>query len=311
MPAVPRVTRSGPSSSVLTGLSTRAPATAGNFNGVDYGQTGATLRRSAEARRDDPPSEGGALRAQDLRTRPTRPGSTARSSASIPATGAALPTTPRGELRPEARRIIAYGMRNPFRFTFRPGTSELWIGDVGWNDWEEIDRILAPTDSTVENFGWPCYEGAERAVGLRRGEPHHLREPLRTAESRHQALLHYQHAAVVSGDTCPTRNGSSVAGLSFEFAPNGSTSPPSTRAHSSSPTTRATASRSWRRTAIRFPRPDRSSPSPGRTSPVNLELAPTATSTTSTSTAARSADRPRQAPPPTTNATSAISPGRR
>ena len=55
-------------------------------------------------------------------------------------------------------------MRNPFRFTFRPGTSELWIGDVGWNDWEEIDRILSPTDSTVENFGWPCYEGPIAAV---------------------------------------------------------------------------------------------------------------------------------------------------
>ena len=41
-----------------------------------------------------------------------------------------------------ARRIVAYGLRNPFRFTVRPGTNELWIGDVGWNTWEEINRIV-------------------------------------------------------------------------------------------------------------------------------------------------------------------------
>ena len=48
---------------------------------------------------------------------------------------------------PTRRRIVAYGFRNPFRFTFRPGTSELWIGDVGWDTWEEIDRVVSPTSS--------------------------------------------------------------------------------------------------------------------------------------------------------------------
>jgi len=33
-------------------------------------------------------------------------------------------------------RIVATGMRNPFRITTRPGTSEVWVGDVGWNNWE-------------------------------------------------------------------------------------------------------------------------------------------------------------------------------
>ena len=65
---------------------------------------------------------------------------------------------------PNARRIIAYGLRNPFRQTLiaRPGTDEIWVGDVGSNTWEEIDRIANPTDSIVENFGWPCYEGSGR-----------------------------------------------------------------------------------------------------------------------------------------------------
>ena len=38
------------------------------------------------------------------------------------------------------------------------GTNELWIGDVGWGTWEEINRSLADHCRRV-NFGWPCYEG--------------------------------------------------------------------------------------------------------------------------------------------------------
>jgi hypothetical protein len=49
-----------------------------------------------------------------------------------------------------ARRIVAYGLRNPFRFTQRPGTDELWIGDVGWNTWEEINRVVPPSGDRVE-----------------------------------------------------------------------------------------------------------------------------------------------------------------
>ena len=66
-----------------------------------------------------------------------------------------------GSADPNARRIVAHGFRNPFRITVRPGTNEVWAGDVGWNTWEEIDRIPNPTASTT-NFGWPCYEGNGR-----------------------------------------------------------------------------------------------------------------------------------------------------
>src|ERR1043166_2622788 len=59
-----------------------------------------------------------------------------------------------------AQRIVAYGLRKPGRFAFRPGTSEIWIADSGWNTWEEINRITNAADGVIENFGWPCYEGA-------------------------------------------------------------------------------------------------------------------------------------------------------
>ena len=77
------------------------------------------------------------------------------------ATGAPIAGNPAGT----DTRIIAQGLRNPFRITVRPGTSEVWVGDVGWGAWEEVNRIVAP-GGTRENFGWPCYEGNNSASAI-------------------------------------------------------------------------------------------------------------------------------------------------
>ena len=54
--------------------------------------------------------------------------------------------------------IWAYGLRNPWRFSFDRGSGDLYIGDVGQGSWEEIDR--QPADSRGgENYGWDFYEG--------------------------------------------------------------------------------------------------------------------------------------------------------
>src|SRR4029077_12682468 len=106
-----------------------------------------------------PTSEGGALRSQDVRTSSDPISFDGALLRVDPSTGAAMPDNPLLGSYPAAGRIIAYGLRNPFRMISRPGTSEIWIGDVGANDWEEIDRVGDGADQIVENFGWPCYEG--------------------------------------------------------------------------------------------------------------------------------------------------------
>jgi uncharacterized repeat protein (TIGR03806 family) len=56
-----------------------------------------------------------------------------------------------GTMCPE---IYAYGFRNPWRWSFDTGSGELWLGDVGQNQWEEIDRV-----TLGGNYGWRCFEG--------------------------------------------------------------------------------------------------------------------------------------------------------
>jgi glucose/arabinose dehydrogenase len=55
-------------------------------------------------------------------------------------------------------RIEAYGLRNPWRFSFDRETGDLWIGDVGQGDWEEIDHMPRKNPG-LENYGWDVFEG--------------------------------------------------------------------------------------------------------------------------------------------------------
>ncbi|CAN5319720.1 PQQ-dependent sugar dehydrogenase [soil metagenome] len=56
-----------------------------------------------------------------------------------------------------APEVWAYGLRNPWRFSFDRATGELWIADVGQNAVEEINRV--PADAAGLNYGWPRFEG--------------------------------------------------------------------------------------------------------------------------------------------------------
>ena len=53
--------------------------------------------------------------------------------------------------------IWAYGLRNPWRFSFDRTTNDLWIADVGQNEIEEINMV-GSSEAGI-NYGWRCYEG--------------------------------------------------------------------------------------------------------------------------------------------------------
>ena len=87
-----------------------------------------------------------------------------------PATGNGIPSNPfydPAQPREPKSRVWALGLRNPFRFTIKPGSGstnpatgdigEIFIGDVGYEAWEDFNICTAPG----QNFGWPIYEGLE------------------------------------------------------------------------------------------------------------------------------------------------------
>lgn len=55
--------------------------------------------------------------------------------------------------------IWAIGLRNPWKFSFNRLNGDLWIGDVGQNEIEEINKTASPLPNTGLNYGWRCYEG--------------------------------------------------------------------------------------------------------------------------------------------------------
>ncbi|MGL4648168.1 MAG: PQQ-dependent sugar dehydrogenase, partial [Caldilineaceae bacterium] len=115
-----------------------------------------------------------------------------------PTTGAGYPNNPFAEddLNANRAKVYALGMRNPFRYTFMPTTGELFVGDVGNSDYEEINR-----GGPGANFGWPCFEGLEQRTDFTICDALHNGDTAVT-----QALHLYPHQAtpprgsVIGGD---------------------------------------------------------------------------------------------------------------
>ncbi len=173
-----------------------------SFTFVDHGQVGNPC--------GDPAQEGGSLRSQDVRTTGDPLGLDGSVLRIDPETGA-----PAGV---NGSPIIATGLRNPFRINVRPGTNnEIWIGDVGWGEWEEINVIGNTTDGVLRNFGWPCYEGAGRQSGYEAANLP-ICQALYGAPGAVTPPFHaYSHSArVLPNDPCPTGS-SAIAGVAIEF----------------------------------------------------------------------------------------------
>ncbi len=73
-----------------------------------------------------------------------------------PITGQGLSDNPFFDGDPGSNRskVYALGFRNPFRLTVDPLSGRAYVGDVGWNTWEELNQLVPGG-----NYGWPWYEG--------------------------------------------------------------------------------------------------------------------------------------------------------
>ena len=105
--------------------------------------------------------------------------------------------------RPE---IWAYGLRNPWRFSFDRKTGDLWAGDVGQNRWEEIDLIKPGL-----NYGWNVMEGFHFYSPLA-AEGKQLESPVVEYENGNSGGCSVTGGYVYRGSRLPTLAGAYVYG---------------------------------------------------------------------------------------------------
>ncbi len=100
--------------------------------------------------------------------------------------------------------IWAMGLRNPWRFSFDRQTGDLFIGDVGQGEWEEISYVPAPLPNPGPNFGWNILEGTHRYSTV--GDPAGLYGPV-TEYSHSEGGCSVTGGYVYRGSALPALNG--------------------------------------------------------------------------------------------------------
>jgi glucose/arabinose dehydrogenase len=104
--------------------------------------------------------------------------------------------------------IWAYGLRNPWRFSFDSLTGDLFIGDVGQNQWEEIDFLLADSPGGA-NFGWSYFEGLHPYSNV---APSDLNHTPPVAEYGHDLGCSVTGGVVYRGEALPDWQGIYIYG---------------------------------------------------------------------------------------------------
>jgi len=154
-----------------------------------------------------------------LRIDPLAPAATAGSADAVSANGQyRIPANNPFQAAGQVAEIYAYGLRNPYRFSFDTLSGELIAADVGQNNIEEIDRIVRGG-----NYGWAVKEGefsfdrATGAIGAREpGQPDGLIDPIQgtlgTLQYDHGDGISITGGFVYRGDDIPELYGKYVFG---------------------------------------------------------------------------------------------------
>ncbi len=98
-----------------------------------------------------------------------------------------------GDPNANRSKVWAYGLRNGYRFNFRPSNGAIYLGDVGWSTWEELNIV-----SRGANLGWPCREGMVKV-------PEYNCEAT-NAQNPAYVYDHSVGSGAVSGGTFPDNN---------------------------------------------------------------------------------------------------------
>jgi glucose/arabinose dehydrogenase len=112
-------------------------------------------------------------------------------------------------------KVHALGLRNPYRFSLRAGTGLPAVGDVGQNEWEEID-LLGPPGG---RYGWPCYEGAGRTAAYEahaRCAAEYVREG--TSSAHLPPAIQYAHSSSPASDEAAVVMGPTYTGGEYPLA---------------------------------------------------------------------------------------------
>ncbi|HEY7562582.1 MAG TPA: PQQ-dependent sugar dehydrogenase [Gaiellaceae bacterium] len=108
--------------------------------------------------------------------------------------------------RPDADwEIVAYGLRNPWRFSFDRETGDLWIGDVGQGAVEEVDYLPAGDVGSLVNFGWDVFEGTHVYEDKKPNDAGRLVGPI--AEYSHDEGCSITGGFVYRGEHVPSAQG--------------------------------------------------------------------------------------------------------
>jgi glucose/arabinose dehydrogenase len=184
---------------------------------------------------------GGSLRSQSVLREHNSPEEATLLSGTLlridPNTGDGWPGNPFATepgAEPNAKRIYAFGYRNPWRFIVSQRTGHIWLDNVGNGHYEEMDRIPL-NESSAFNSGWPCYEGGPSGVNGRNYEyagefeengeiipdpsiqtciDFYKEEDEGHPQTQPPFYAYVNGGAAVPGDPCPTKP-TDISGLAF------------------------------------------------------------------------------------------------